>query len=111
MIKLTDYIPSFTNAFPLLENVPPWKITEAIVSEIKQKLTALGEDFVIRDSVAIHKTAVVEDHVVLKGGIIISAGCFVGAHTYLRGGIFLDEKVSIGPGCEVKSSIIMSRTA
>ncbi|HEY3402679.1 MAG TPA: LpxA family transferase [Ohtaekwangia sp.] len=111
MIRLTNYIPSFVNAFPHLENTLPWKITETIVSELQQKMKALGHDFVIRDSVAIHKTAVVEEHVVLKGPVIISAGCFIGAHAYLRGGVFLDENVNVGPGCEVKSSIILSRSA
>jgi len=111
MIKITDFISLFLQVFPHLENESPWKITETIIREIQQKLNSLGEDFVIRDSVAIHKSAIVEEHVVLKGPVIISADCFVGAHAYLRGGVFLDEKVSIGPGCEIKSSIIMAHSA
>jgi UDP-N-acetylglucosamine diphosphorylase / glucose-1-phosphate thymidylyltransferase / UDP-N-acetylgalactosamine diphosphorylase / glucosamine-1-phosphate N-acetyltransferase / galactosamine-1-phosphate N-acetyltransferase len=47
----------------------------------------------------------------LKGPIIISNGCFIGAHAYLRGGVYLGDKSVIGPGCEVKSSLIMSGSA
>jgi bifunctional N-acetylglucosamine-1-phosphate-uridyltransferase/glucosamine-1-phosphate-acetyltransferase GlmU-like protein len=61
--------------------------------------------------VAIHKTAIVEQGVILKGPVIISADCFIGAHAYLRGGVFLSDHVSIGPGCEIKSSFIFSHSA
>jgi NDP-sugar pyrophosphorylase family protein len=44
--------------------------------------------------------------VVLKGPVVVGAGCFLAAHAYLRGGVFVDEGVTIGPGCEVKSSFL-----
>jgi len=111
MIQLNHFTPSIVRAFPHLANSLPWKVTESITAEIEKKINELNEEFIIRNSVAIHKSAIVEDHVVLKGPIIISARCFIGAHAYLRGGVFLDEKVSIGPGCEIKSSIILSGSA
>jgi len=35
------------------------------------------------------------------------AGCFVASTAYLRGGVFLDRGVTIGPACEVKSTIVL----
>ncbi|MBA4055555.1 MAG: LpxA family transferase, partial [Marivirga sp.] len=46
-----------------------------------------------------------------KGTIIISEGCFIGAHAYIRGGVFLGNQSVIGPGCEVKSSLILRNSA
>lgn len=76
-----------------------------------KKINALNDDYIIKGSVAIHKSAIVEEHVIMKGPVIISANSFIGAHAYLRGGVFLGEHVSIGPGCEVKSSFIMPQSA
>jgi UDP-N-acetylglucosamine diphosphorylase / glucose-1-phosphate thymidylyltransferase / UDP-N-acetylgalactosamine diphosphorylase / glucosamine-1-phosphate N-acetyltransferase / galactosamine-1-phosphate N-acetyltransferase len=53
----------------------------------------------------------VEIGAVLKAPIIIGKNCFVGANAYLRGGVFLDDGVKIGPSCEIKSSIIFSKTS
>lgn len=37
--------------------------------------------------------------------------CHVGANAYLREGVFLDSYVKIGPGTEIKSSMIFSGTS
>jgi NDP-sugar pyrophosphorylase family protein len=89
----------------------PWHLTQQVQQLIESRIKTLNDDYDIKGNQAIHKTAVVEDHVVLKGPVIISANCFVGAHAYLRGGVFLGNKVSIGPGCEIKSSFIMPESA
>jgi NDP-sugar pyrophosphorylase family protein len=109
MITLKEYISQWPSLFPKQEL--PWLLPKEITSIIQGVIKNLSEDFVIKGDVAIHRNAVVEEHVVLKGPIIISGGCFIGAHAYLRGGVYLDENVSIGPGCEVKSSFIMSRSS
>lgn len=74
-------------------------------------METLGDDYKITNDIAIHKTASIDSHAILKGPVIISSNCFVGAHVYLRGGVFLDEYVSIGPGCELKTSLLFSHTA
>jgi bifunctional N-acetylglucosamine-1-phosphate-uridyltransferase/glucosamine-1-phosphate-acetyltransferase GlmU-like protein len=71
----------------------------------------LSGDFKITNEVAIHKTARIEENVTMKGPMIISADCFIGAHAYLRGGVYLGDKAVVGPGCEVKSSLILSGSA
>jgi UDP-N-acetylglucosamine diphosphorylase / glucose-1-phosphate thymidylyltransferase / UDP-N-acetylgalactosamine diphosphorylase / glucosamine-1-phosphate N-acetyltransferase / galactosamine-1-phosphate N-acetyltransferase len=110
-MNLASYISQFNLLFPDLNQSLPWSITTKAQEIILQKIKTLGDDYTIVNNVAIHKTTIVEEHVIMKGPIIISANCFVGAHAYLRGGVYLAEHVSIGPGCEVKSSFMMTHTA
>lgn len=110
-MNLSLYLSQFGFVFPELNHASPWSITTDAQKIILQKIKTLDNDYTIVNHVAIHKTAVIEEHVITKGPIIISANCFVGAHAYLRGGVYLAEHVSIGPGCEVKSSFIMPHTA
>ena len=109
MITLKEYISQWPTNFPSPEL--PWLLPKEISSLIQTVIKNLNQDYLIKGEVAIHQKAIVEEHVILKGPIIISNGCFVGAHAYLRGGVYLDENVSVGPGCEIKSSLIMSRSA
>ena len=110
MIKITDYIEAAS--LPELEGKTPWQITADAQQIIEAKISQLNaSDFIITGNVAIHKSATVEEHVVLKGPIIIGSHCFVGAHAYLRGGVYLGHYVSIGPGCEVKSSFLFPHSA
>jgi NDP-sugar pyrophosphorylase family protein len=110
-MNLSLYLSQFNLLFPELDQATPWSITTDVQEIILNKIKTLGSDYIVINNVAIHKAAVVEEHVVAKGPIIISANCFVGAHVYLRGGVYLAEHVSIGPGCEVKSSFMMPHTA
>lgn len=110
MIAIKEYIDKFPTGFDF-ENKAPWEITAGIGVAMEKLITALNDEFIINNDIAIHKTAIIETGVILKAPVIISANCFVGAHAYLRGGVFLDERVSIGPGCEIKSSIICNNSA
>jgi NDP-sugar pyrophosphorylase family protein len=89
----------------------PWEITDSLKEIIRKRMLQLGDNYEINDGVAIHKTAVVESGVVLKSPAIVGPHCVVGANAYLREGVYLDQSVKIGPGCEIKSSIICSGTA
>lgn len=110
-MNISLYLSQFNLLFPELNQVSSWSITTQAQEIILKKIKALGNDYVIMNNVAIHKTAVVEEHVITKGPIIISANCFVGAHAYLRGGVYLADHVSVGPGCEIKSSFLMAHAA
>ena len=110
-INLQSYTPGFLQLFPHLQGIAPWDITTSASVHILEKVKMLSGDYTIRDHVAIHKDARIEEHVIIKSPAIISAGCFIGAHAYLRGGVFLGEGCSIGPGCEIKSSFIMPHAA
>jgi NDP-sugar pyrophosphorylase family protein len=65
----------------------------------------------MQNGIAIHNTAVVEQNVVLKGPVIIGPGCFVAANGYLREGVHLIADVKIGPGVEIKTSVIFPGSA
>ena len=110
MIKIRNWthnLPSWLGQ----EDKMPWEIIGDLEDLLKKQIRTLGENYNISNGVAVHKTATVEQGVVLKGNIIISKNCFIGANAYLRGPIFLGSTVKIGPGCEIKQSIILDDTA
>jgi NDP-sugar pyrophosphorylase family protein len=110
MIKASDYLLRFPVVFAGLDAFEPWKLTSGMPELISDRIKTLGTGYKVFNGVAIHETAVIESHAVLKGPAIISPNCFIGSHAYIRGGVFLDENVSLGPGCEVKSTIVLSYT-
>ena len=89
----------------------PWQVTDALEKIITEMIRTLGNDFNINNGVAIHRTATVEQNVILKAPAIVSKSVFLGANGYVRGPVFLDENVKVGAGCEIKQSIIFSDTA
>lgn len=110
MIRIDDFIKYFSTAFSDLGNLQPWEITTNLTNIIRKQIEGLDDNYVVKDGVAIHKTARIEDRVILKAPLIISKNCFIGANAYLRNGVFLGEASSIGPCCEVKTSIILYNT-
>jgi UDP-N-acetylglucosamine diphosphorylase / glucose-1-phosphate thymidylyltransferase / UDP-N-acetylgalactosamine diphosphorylase / glucosamine-1-phosphate N-acetyltransferase / galactosamine-1-phosphate N-acetyltransferase len=111
MIKINNYISSFSQAFNENLDYLPWDFIANISAYINKKTYYVNSDFKIENEIAIHKTAIVEEGAVLKGPIIISANCFVAAHAYLRGGVYIGDNTIIGPGCEIKSSAIFNHTS
>lgn len=110
MISINDYLSSFSRNFPTQVLKAPWNITQKIEEIILEKLNRCGSDFDLNGNIAVHKTAKIEEGVILKGPLIISENCFIAAHAYLRAGVFCDRNVTIGPGCEVKSTIILEKS-
>jgi UDP-N-acetylglucosamine diphosphorylase / glucose-1-phosphate thymidylyltransferase / UDP-N-acetylgalactosamine diphosphorylase / glucosamine-1-phosphate N-acetyltransferase / galactosamine-1-phosphate N-acetyltransferase len=110
-MDLNTYLQNFRSEFDDQAKQLPWHIIKNIESILRDKITGLSKEFNIKDDVAIHSSAKLEHGCIIKGPAIISAGCFIAAHAYLRGGVFLGEKVIVGPGTEIKSSIILSGTA
>jgi UDP-N-acetylglucosamine diphosphorylase / glucose-1-phosphate thymidylyltransferase / UDP-N-acetylgalactosamine diphosphorylase / glucosamine-1-phosphate N-acetyltransferase / galactosamine-1-phosphate N-acetyltransferase len=106
------YIRDFIQNFPLPDYADrlPWNLVHSLPALLATVISQLGSDFVVTNGIAIHNTATIEQGVVLKAPMIISAHCFIGAHAYVRGGVFLEKSVSVGPGCEIKSSIIGSHS-
>jgi len=111
MIFTDNFINGFSLTFTNQNNLQPWEITNNLKNIIEELILQLNEDFTIKDGIAVHKTAQVESGVVLKRPVIINGNCVVGANAYFREGVYLDQLVKIGPGCEIKSSIICSGTA
>ncbi|PPK84574.1 transferase family hexapeptide repeat protein [Neolewinella xylanilytica] len=90
---------------------PPWIIARDMEGVVRSEIAKLPATYTRRGGAAIHVDAEVEAGVVFKGPTIVSAGCHVKANAYFREGVWLGEDVTIGPGCEIKSSLICARTA
>lgn len=89
----------------------PWKTVNDLCTTIEQRIATLGDDYMIKDNVAIHKTAVIGHNVTIKAPAIISDNCFVGSNSYLRNGVFLAPGSKVGISCEVKTSIMLEDSA
>lgn len=102
------FIRDFIKAFPLAgkESYAPWDLTRDLPALLQEIIRKLGEDFTVSNGIAIHRTATIENGVTLKPPVIVCANSFVGANAYFRGGVYLDKSVTIGPACEIKTSII-----
>jgi NDP-sugar pyrophosphorylase family protein len=111
MIDIQQYIGNFKNDFGSLQHHAPWQIVKNIQVHIEEKIRTLPSAFLVSNNVAIHQSAKLEEGCIIKGPAIISAGCFIAAHAYIRGGVCLGENVVVGPGTEIKSSLILSNTA
>ncbi len=108
-LRIQDYIASFRERFPFLDPmIEPWKLTTDL-SRIIERLAASLELSAFHKSadVLVHNQATIEPGAIIKPPAIISAACFVASTAYLRGGVFLDRGVTIGPACEVKSTIVL----
>ena len=111
MIKPIEFIENFDFYFPDYTTSAPWNIVNELDKILLEKIKQLSTDYKIEGTIAIHKTAIIEEGVTLKGTIIISENCYVGAHAYLRGPILFGKSVKIGPGSEIKQSFISDNSA
>ena len=110
MIAIDTYIDGFSTKI-IQDQKEPWELVQNLESIIKRMIAELDDDFIIDNSIAIHKTAKIESNVILKGPMIIGKHCFIGANSYLRNGVILGEAASVGTSCEIKSSIIFDHSA
>jgi bifunctional N-acetylglucosamine-1-phosphate-uridyltransferase/glucosamine-1-phosphate-acetyltransferase GlmU-like protein len=110
MIFLTDYIKCIPFLLSKIENMDPWDITTRIESIIESLFVNLGNEYIIKDNIAVHRSSRIENNAILKGPLIIEENCFVGSYAYLRNGVYLGKNSSVGPSCEIKSSLISGAT-
>lgn len=110
MINIETYINGYSELVNQ-QDKSPWEITQSLNELITSQIPLLGDDYIIDNEIAIHKTATIETNVTLKPPMIIGANCFIGANSYLRNGVYLMDHVSIGTGCEIKTSIIFPNSA
>ena len=106
---INEYITQPT-VFPL-DELFPWNIVDNLNRTINRLLETCGDEYDIKNGVAIHKTAIIGHNVTIKAPAIICAGCFVGSNSYLRNGVFLAPGAKIGISCEVKTSVMMEGSA
>ena len=110
MILIEAFISRFSTLL-LQQDKQPWQIIRDLPAAIQLLLTKCGNDYSITNGIAIHTTATVEEGAVLKAPVIVGKNSFIAAHAYIRGGVFIDENVTIGTGCEIKSSIICNNSS
>ena len=89
----------------------PWKVVGNLCETVSRLIVALGDEYEIKDGVAIHRTAVIGHNVTIKAPAIISADCFVGSNSYLRGSVFMAPAAKVGISCEVKTSVLLEGCA
>jgi len=111
MTTINDFISRFSEQFAQYNHLSPWQVTNDLPAILMKLITGLDSNYTIADGIAIHTTATVEAGAVLKAPVVIGEHCFIGAHAYLRGGAYLANSVKIGPGCEIKTSIIFNNSA
>lgn len=107
MIK--EYITRET-AFPIEDDFA-WNIIGKLEETIGKIIETLGDDYVVENGVAIHKTAKIGHNVTIKSPAIISENCFVGSNSYLRNGVFLAPEAKVGISCEVKTTVMLEGSA
>ena len=110
MIFIDDFIEQFSSYFLGLVNFYPWEIPREMPAILTGHILQLDDNYEVKNGVAIHKSAIVENGVILKGPVIIGENCFIGANAYLRGGVFLGNNSNVGTGCEIKSSLIFNNS-
>ena len=110
-ISISNFIDRAVALFPEFLNKQPWEITDDLETVVNAMIEKCGSDYNISDGIAIHKTAKIEQNVVLKPPVLIGENVSIGANAYIRGAVLLDKRVHIGAGCEIKQSVIFSGTA
>jgi NDP-sugar pyrophosphorylase family protein len=110
MIPIDLFIHQFSARYPHFPALP-WEITNQLSELIEKMIRQLDEHYHIENGIAIHHSAIIETGVILNSPVIIKENCHLKAHAYFRSGVLLEKGVKIGPGCEIKNSIISANTA
>ncbi len=111
-MNLSFYIKTCYSELPILKDYAlPWDVISNMNQIIEEILPSLSEsEFTIKDNIAIHKLAIIEENVIIKKNTIINEGCVVKSGAYIRDGVFLAKNVNIGANCEIKQSIIFNKS-
>ncbi len=109
-MKTSDFCSSSTLLSHFPEGLKAWEIPFFIGEVIAKLADEVGEEYQFEGGNVIHKTAIIEPQAILKAPVFIGANCFIAANVYLRGGVPLDENCVVGPGSEIKSSVILKNS-
>jgi bifunctional N-acetylglucosamine-1-phosphate-uridyltransferase/glucosamine-1-phosphate-acetyltransferase GlmU-like protein len=108
--SLTHYVADFAmSPWAACAHLEPWVLVSQVVEQVRGLLTQIVRDeFDVADDVAVHRSATIEAGAVLKGPLIVGARCRVASGAYLRGGNWLAPDCIVGPGAELKSSLVFA---
>lgn len=111
-MNLPSYIKNCYSEIPNLMGYEyPWDIItdlNQIINSIQNKLSR--SEFNIKNGIAVHKSAIVENNVTLKENTIIRENSIIKSGAYIRGGVYIGKGVNIGANSEVKQSIIFNKS-
>lgn len=111
MIIIKSYLAGFEAAFPDAAGLSPWDFIGRLPEILLKMISHLGNDYVIRNDVAVHRSADIEATAVIRGPAIISEGALVGGYALIRNGAFVGSNSIIGAHSEFKNSVIMHGSA
>ena len=111
-MTLEDFVRTALEEFPSLGDTRlPWQITEHAADLVRTALPWLGSEYRIEGELAVHRTATLEEGVIVRGPVIVAAHARVAPHAILRDGVFVGARSSVGPSAEVKASFVFSGSA
>lgn len=84
----------------------PWDLIAGIEEIVRRLLDGLGTEYKRDGEVAVHGSATVETGALLKGPLVVGPDCFLAAGSLVRGGCWIDRECIIGPGAELKSTLM-----
>ena len=102
MLRVGEFIAHWPIKFPEFADTTPWRVADFLPPWLAN---AVGED-----GVWVDPTARIEAGAVIKGPCWIGPGCFGAATAYLRGGVWLERDCIVGPGSELKSSMMFAQS-
>lgn len=106
MIEISDFVATWISSGFARHGLQPWQVTAHAVELIRGRLGGLDSNYSRDADVAVHASAIIEPGAVIKGPAILGPKSFVASNAYLRGGVFLDQECIVGPGCELKSTLM-----
>lgn len=106
MIRIGEWIGRWDSLFPALADLSPWEVlaTPGIWA-------GFDSDYAVEGEVAVHRSATIEAGAVIKGPAVIGPHAFIASGAYIRGGAWIGERCTVGPGSELKTSILIGRVA
>ncbi|HVI69540.1 MAG TPA: DapH/DapD/GlmU-related protein [Magnetospirillaceae bacterium] len=91
-------------------DIEPWELIDQLPEILTKLSTELGEEYEIKGTTFIHRTAKVHPTAILQDIVIVEANASVGPHAMLRNGVWLGQGAHIGGSDEIKQSIIGSNS-
>lgn len=94
--------------FAGVRDMLPWQVTGQVPALVAAAVTSLGDEYAIDHDIAVHRSATVEPGAMLKGPAIVGPRAFVAAGAYVRGGCWIADDCILGPGSELKTTLMFS---
>ncbi len=92
----------------------PWDLLQAnerALKSLKRKIEGTVEEGAhVHGDVCLGRGARIRSGAYIEGPVFIGEGCDIGPNCFIRPCTSLDREVRIGTACEIKNSIILSRT-